>query len=100
MAEIRILRFEKKEDPVRKSIIRRHVHMRKVKIALECAAAGWIFGMTPYVFMKVEQSRGYSALGGELFFPVLALVAYWLIEKTVDYITWRLDERDREVWGE
>lgn len=86
------------ETSLKKVIAKRHRRMKTVKIALECAAAGFVFGLTPYMFQLADAARGYDGLGGEVMFPLLAVAAYGAIEFICDGITAKQDVKDTGLW--
>lgn len=51
-----------------------------------CAVGIWA---TPYAFQAATAARGYQAIGGEIFVPLLAPGAWWAwegVKATVKYI--------------
>lgn len=50
----------------------------------------WL-GLTPTVFTYADMSRGYNAIGGEIFYPFIPLVI-WLIVETVNDMRYDLDQ--------
>lgn len=94
--KVSVLRFNPKQDPVRRAIAVRHRKMKNVKVGLECTIAGLVFGLMPYIRTVANEYRGYDGIGSEILFPFVALAAYILIELVVDEITAELDAKDVE----
>ena len=42
---------------------------------------GFCLGITPYIFHLANLERGYNAIGGEMFIPLIPLLV-WLFHKT------------------
>ncbi len=86
------------EGSLKKVISKRHRQAKQLKLAMECTVSGIIVGLTPYMFMLADQRRGYDGIGGEVFFPFLALVAVGIIETVVDGAVAKQDVKDAGLW--
>ncbi len=49
------------------------------KKIIDCAwmlIIGFCIGITPYVFQYADSVRGYDAIGGEMFVPIMPIILY------------------------
>lgn len=58
-------------------------HMkRKIKQICWWVFIGFCLGITPYIFTIADMKRGYNATGGEIFVPLIPLLA-WVMKDSI-----------------
>jgi hypothetical protein len=56
--------------------------IQKIKLAFWWIFCGFCFGITPYIFTIADMERGYNATGGEIFIPLIPLLA-WAMKDSI-----------------
>lgn len=83
------LSITKKPNPAdierrRKRKARQKVY--KIASVVFLLLTGFCWGITPFCFQYAELERGYTAIGGEIFVPLLPIVFYYALDWLCDVI--------------
>lgn len=71
-----IIRQKDEVVQARAELARKKRHFRENRIMIWSLFTGFILGITPTVFDYAQSCRGYTAIGGEMFFPLLPVILY------------------------